>query len=77
MKIIFSAMSCKWQVHFVYEQACGERRLNPRYLTKGRKKQETIYINITDTKGNKIVVKYMKHSMYGILLERNGKEILY
>ena len=50
-------------------------------------------INIIDTKGNKIrvdvsympninkddkiVVKYMKHSMYGILLERNGKEILY
>lgn len=34
----FSAMSCKWLVHFVCERACGEQRLSPRYLTRGAEK---------------------------------------
>ena len=37
----FSAMSCKWLVHFVCERACGERLSSPRYLTRTRGAQKT------------------------------------
>ena len=61
----FSAMPCKWLVHFVFERACGERLSSPRYLTRGAQKTrnnrhckaETLYLYAAEALGRNAPVK--------------------